>query len=133
MTTTGGKGTGKPYNTARWKATRERILLRDLYTCQMPGCGCGLTTGRTHPRAAVVDHKTPHRGDPDLFWCGDDGLQSLCATCHNRLKQRLEAHGFSNQIGVDGFPVDKRHPWYAGPHWLPGNGRPPGGLNGAGS
>jgi predicted kinase len=114
MTTTGGKVTSKLYNSKRWKATRERILLRDLYNCQMPGCGVGLTTGRTHPRAAVVDHKTPHNGDPELFWCPDEGLQSTCKKCHDRVKQAIERRGYSDQIGVDGFPVDKHHPWYAG-------------------
>ncbi len=82
MTTTGEKGTSKFYGTKRWQITRQRILKRDLYACQMPGCGCGLTTGRTHPRAAVVDHQTPHHGDEELFWCPDDGLQSLCLRCH---------------------------------------------------
>ena len=114
MTTTGGKVTSKLYNSKRWKATRERILKRDLYTCRMPGCGVGLTTGRTHPRAAVVDHKTPHNGDPELFWCPDEGLQSTCKKCHDRVKQAIEKRGFSDQIGVDGFPVDKRHPFWAG-------------------
>ena len=105
----------KLYKTKRWQITRQRILKRDLYTCQMPGCGCGLTKGRTHPRAAVVDHKTPHNGDPELFWCPDEGLQSTCLRCHNRTKQAIEKRGYSDQIGVDGFPVDKRHPFWAGP------------------
>ncbi len=104
----------KLYKTKRWQITRQRILKRDLYTCQMPGCGCGLTKGRTHPRAAVVDHKTPHNGDPELFWCPDEGLQSTCLRCHNRTKQAIEKRGYSDQIGVDGYPVDRHHPFYAG-------------------
>ena len=104
----------KFYQTKRWRMTRERILLRDLFVCQMPGCGCGLTTGRAHARAAVVDHLTPHHGDPDLFWCPDEGLQSICKKCHDRAKQAIEKRGYSDQIGADGFPVDRRHPWYAG-------------------
>ena len=140
MTTTGGKGTDKLYHTARWQTTRERILLRDKYTCQQ--CGCGLTIGRTHPRAAVVDHKTPHRGDPVLFFCPDDGLQAMCKRDHDRHKQGEEARGYSDRIGEDGFPVDRRHPFWVGPHWVSGNSTPPApkgngrqrsGLNGAGS
>lgn len=40
--------------------------------------------------ATVVDHKTPHRGDMTLFW-DRNNWQSLCATHHNRDKQREEA------------------------------------------
>ncbi len=105
----------KFYKTKRWDITRQRILKRDLWTCQMPACGCLLTTGRKHPRAAVVDHKTPHNGDPELFWCPDDGLQATCKKCHDRVKQAIEKRGFSDQIGVDGYPVDLRHPFHAGP------------------
>lgn len=33
--------------------------------------------------ATVVDHITPHRGDPKLFWRRSN-WQGLCETCHNR-------------------------------------------------
>ena len=39
--------------------------------------------------AAVVDHITPHRSNHALFWDWRN-WQSLCASCHNRHKQRLE-------------------------------------------
>ncbi len=100
------------FQTARWKATRERILLRDLYTCQQ--CRCGLTTGRTHPRAAVVHHLKPHHGDPGLFWCNDDGLEAVCKRDHDNALQREEAKGYSDRIGVDGWPVDPKHPFHTG-------------------
>ena len=100
------------FQTLRWKATRERILLRDKYTCK--SCGCGLTGGRTHPRAAVVHHLIPHHGEAELFWCGDDGLEASCKRCHDSALQRSEARGYSDRIGVDGFPVDSRHPWNGG-------------------
>lgn len=38
--------------------------------------------------ASVVDHKTPHKGDPELFW-DQTNWQELCPTCHNR-KTALE-------------------------------------------
>ncbi|WP_370158461.1 HNH endonuclease signature motif containing protein [Salipiger bermudensis] len=51
---------------------------------------------REHPfcrrcgeRAAVVDHKTPHRGNQDLFW-DRSNWQPLCTTCHSSAKQREE-------------------------------------------
>lgn len=39
--------------------------------------------------ATVVDHIRPHRGDDVLFW-DRTNWQPLCATCHNRDKQREE-------------------------------------------
>ncbi len=97
------------FQTSRWKATRERILLRDNYTCQQ--CGCGLTVGRTHPRAAVVHHKIPHHGAPVLFWCDDDELEAVCKRDHDGELQGEEARGYSDRIGVDGFPVCSNHPF----------------------
>ncbi len=100
------------FQTARWKATRERILLRDKFTCQQ--CACGLTSGRTHPRAAVVHHMTPHHGAEELFWCDDSGLEAACKRCHDGALQREEARGYSDRIGEDGWPVDQRHPFHTG-------------------
>lgn len=76
----------KWYKTARWQKLRMSVLVRDLFTCQMPECGkVELDTSKL-----VADHMTPHRGDEALFW--DDGnLQCLCKTCHDRLKQREES------------------------------------------
>jgi 5-methylcytosine-specific restriction protein A len=54
-----------------------------------------------------ADHVEPHREDPLKFWHGE--LQSLCAECHDREKQREEIHGFSRDIGDDGWPIDPRH------------------------
>lgn len=39
--------------------------------------------------ATVVDHKTPHKGDQELFW--DEGnWQPLCKTHHDRDKAEEE-------------------------------------------
>lgn len=100
------------YSTKRWQDTRERILRRDLGTCQV--CGCGLVRGRTHPRSAVVDHKVAHHFDLELFWCSDDGLQSLCKRDHDKGKQSEETLGYSDRIGADGWPTDRRHPFHTG-------------------
>lgn len=40
--------------------------------------------------ATVVDHITPHRGDPLLFW-DEANHQALCTACHNGRKAREEA------------------------------------------
>lgn len=75
----------KWYSTARWRALRIRILIRDRFTCQWPGCG--MMTGDTSK--LVADHREPHRGDETLFWA-ERNLQTLCKPCHDRHKQRVE-------------------------------------------
>lgn len=74
------------YKTARWQALRWQVLVRDLFTCQWPGCGrvCANTS------ELVADHRRPHRGDEALFW-DDRNLETLCADCHNGPKARAEA------------------------------------------
>lgn len=72
------------YRTHRWAKLRKAVLLRDLYTCRM----CGRAANSPD---LVADHIVPHRGDAALFWCGEAGLQTLCASCHGGAKQRAEA------------------------------------------
>jgi 5-methylcytosine-specific restriction protein A len=66
--------------------------------------------------ANVADHVIPHKGNEQLFWRG--ALQPLCYMHHNSTKQ-LEEHGiikdYINDIGVDGFPIDPKHPVYGAP------------------
>ncbi len=59
-------------------------------------------------RYLVADHIVPHRGDPDLFWNG--ALQTLCPDDHDGHKQAIEVRGFSVEVGVEGWPIDPRHP-----------------------
>ncbi len=77
------------YDSARWRAKphglRWQCLVRDMFTCQWPGCG------RIEADASllVADHVVPHRGNPRLFF--DLGnLQTLCKSCHDTHKQRAE-------------------------------------------
>jgi len=58
--------------------------------------------------ATVADHVIPHHGDQWGFWFGE--LQSLCASHHSGSKAEQEHLGYSREIGVDGWPVDKEHP-----------------------
>lgn len=79
----------------RWRGTeknsyqdglRWRILIRDLFTC------CMCKRMETNDSLLVVDHRRPHRGDEGLFW--DEGnLQTLCKTCHDSIKQRMDRTG----------------------------------------
>jgi hypothetical protein len=94
------------YWTSRWRK-RSRQQLKDHPLCVM--CGArGLVQA-----AAVADHVHPHHGNERSFWSGQ--LQSLCYSCHNRDKQRLE-RGKSVQVLDDtGWPtsspdlVESRH------------------------
>jgi 5-methylcytosine-specific restriction endonuclease McrA len=54
--------------------------------------------------ADTVDHVRPHKGDEVLFFDGNN-LQSLCASCHNRHKQREERGNARPAIGIDGYPL----------------------------
>lgn len=89
------------YKTARWKARRADQLRRN------PLCRMCLDSGMTRA-ATIADHKTPHRGDEALFF--DGPLQSLCKPHHDGSKQKQEARGYSNEIALDGWPVDRKHP-----------------------
>ncbi|MEL7513659.1 MAG: HNH endonuclease [Pseudomonadota bacterium] len=60
-------------------------------------------------RTLQVDHIIPHKGDLALFY-DPENLQSLCADCHARDKQREERKGFSEERGLDGWPLDPSHP-----------------------
>ena len=59
--------------------------------------------------ATVADHIEPHRGDQEKFWNGE--LQSLCARCHNTVKQSEERTG--KKLGCDaaGIPLDPKSHW----------------------
>jgi 5-methylcytosine-specific restriction protein A len=91
------------YRTKAWQRLRFAILTRDLFTCQM----CGKAEGNTSQ--LVADHKTPHKGNLNLFW-DEANIWTLCAPCHNSTKQSEERTGYSKAIGSDGWPTDARHP-----------------------
>lgn len=76
------------YKTARWQSLRWTTLTRDMFTCQMPGCG----RIESDTSRLVADHRVPHRGDARLFWSLDN-LQCLCKPCHDGRKQALERGG----------------------------------------
>lgn len=66
------------YATVRWFRLRRRVLEAAAQTCT----ACG------HVESTLdIDHVTPHRGDPRLFWALDN-LQALCKACHSRKTTR---------------------------------------------
>jgi 5-methylcytosine-specific restriction enzyme A len=71
------------YSLKRWRDLRLEVLARDLFTCRM----CRRLEADTSQ--LVADHIVQHRGDPGRFWA-EGNLQTLCAPCHNRLKQAAE-------------------------------------------
>ena len=73
------------YKTSRWQKLRIEVLERDMFTCQMEGCGQFVAD----TSQLVADHKKQHHGSYDLFW-DDRNLQTLCKTCHDSIKARLE-------------------------------------------
>lgn len=91
------------YSTPGWRRRRLAQLRSE------PLCRYCSQMGQVTP-ATVADHIEPHRGDRGRFWEGE--LQSLCASCHNSAKQSEEARGYSTQVGLDGLPVDVKHPAY---------------------
>lgn len=78
----------KWYKTARWQKLRMSVLVRDLFTCQRPGCG----RIEADTSQLVADHRRPHRGVEALFW-DITNLWTLCKPCHDSWKQREERRG----------------------------------------
>jgi 5-methylcytosine-specific restriction protein A len=64
------------YKTTRWRRLRKRVLLKH------PLCAECERQGQV-AKATVVDDIIPHKGNPELFWDGNN-LQALCKSCHDR-------------------------------------------------
>ena len=94
---------GRLYDTRRWKRRRAAFLRAN------PFCVTCTAAGRV-TLATVVDHVTPHRGDPELFW-DEANWQSLCATDHSAAKQEQEKGGGVRGCDARGHPLDPAHPW----------------------
>lgn len=69
--------------------------------------------------AATQVHHLQRHYNRDLvaFICSP--LVSLCAR-HHGVAEHIERHGYSNEIGPDGFPRDPNHPFYTGRLGSPG-------------
>jgi 5-methylcytosine-specific restriction endonuclease McrA len=82
------------YKSKEWVRLRRLILIRDNFLCRMCGKFCAKT--------AHVDHIKSRKSRPDLAM-EPSNLQTLCAHCHNSIKQRHEKNPRKG-VGVDGFP-----------------------------
>jgi len=71
------------YKTTRWQKLRQRVFLRDHYTCQL----CGKLEGNTS--RLIGDHKEPHRGNEAAFF-NEENVWTLCKPCHDSEKQKQE-------------------------------------------
>ena len=94
-----------PYCTARWQTIRALQLQRN------PLCEYCKELGYIR-KAEHVDHIEPVKKRPDLAFT-ESNLRSLCAPCHNGVKQREERSGQRIGTDVDGQPIDTGHPWHA--------------------
>ena len=92
------------YDKRAWRR-RSRQFLAEHPLCRM--CEAA---GRTS-LATVVDHITPHRGDPALFWDSANNWQGLCKTDHDAAKAEFENTGRIRGCDVHGMPLDPNHPW----------------------
>jgi 5-methylcytosine-specific restriction endonuclease McrA len=88
----------------RWRRLAKHQLAIE------PLCRSCKEQGRITP-AAVADHIVDHKGDWNRFILGE--LQSLCASCHAQ-KNGVVERGYSTATGVDGLPIDPRHPFNVG-------------------
>lgn len=90
------------YKTSTWQTLRS-IQLR-----AQPLCERCMKRGRI-TSATTVNHVIPHKGDWTLFVAGP--FESLCKRCHDDDVQGEEARGYSDEIGIDGTPIDPKHPF----------------------
>lgn len=98
--------------------SRRWLLRRAAQLDRVPNCEWCARHGRVTP-ATIPHHNEPHRGDPVKFHEG--ALTSLCKACHDGPAQSIERLGYSREIGLDGYPIDARHPINTGE--LPGGRR----------
>jgi hypothetical protein len=62
----------------RWRKAREVFLAKNPFCADPFGIH-----GKSLVPATQVDHKIPHRGNPEIFW-DVNNWQPLCAVCHSR-------------------------------------------------
>lgn len=92
------KGWRHLYKKAQWLKGRAWHLR------QNPLCVFCAEAGRAEP-ATVVDHIIPHKGDVGLFF-DTKNWQSLCAPCHDTIKQAIEKNAHKRATGLDGWPLE---------------------------
>ena len=94
------------YDSQKWRKARKRFLK------QNPLCVYCQRSGRTSA-ATIVDHIVPHKNNKKLFW-NEKNWQALCKNCHDSVKAMEESRGIATGCGLDGTPLDPKHPWNIG-------------------
>jgi len=90
------------YKSKRWAELRQQVLDRDFYTCQHTGV---LLVGKAPaPDSPVVHHKTPHKGDEQLFW-DINNLEAVSKEWHDSEAQSQERR----RTNVPCLPLRKMH------------------------
>ncbi|WP_322998447.1 HNH endonuclease [Castellaniella sp.] len=113
----GGKTSAQPGYGYKWQQARAGYLRKHPH-CVMCLAGLGMTDlqpaevivecarrGVAEPLATVVDHSTPHRGDPVIFW-DQSRWQALCARHHDSDAQLRDKGSQRQATGFDGWPVE---------------------------
>jgi 5-methylcytosine-specific restriction protein A len=90
----------------KWYSDPRHRRRRDHQLKVQPLCEDCLAQSR-HTPATIAHHIEPHQGDINKFLTGP--LRSLCERCHNKM-WAVDKRGYSTAIGVDGRPLDPRHP-----------------------
>lgn len=85
------------YDTAKWKRLREGQLTAE------PLCRFCLEVEEV-TAADTVDHVKAHKGSVELFF-EPSNLQSLCKSCHDTHKRRMELGKDVIRFSADGWPV----------------------------
>src|SRR5262245_7619658 len=89
------------YQHRRWRRIRQ------LQLNARPLCAICEVRGVVTP-AVVADHAVPHGGDVTKFWTNP--LISLCRSCHDSVKRRLELGQRVTWFGLDGLPTVELEP-----------------------
>ncbi|WP_245598147.1 HNH endonuclease [Ottowia thiooxydans] len=90
-----------PLNGAAWQRLRASVLAGE------PLCRACAQRGQVEP-ATDVDHVS---GDPSDN--STDNLCPLCHSCHSIKTAMDQGKRVSLGCGLDGWPIDLRHPWNA--------------------
>lgn len=90
------------YKSTAWRKGRLAFLAQHPL-CERCQVNKRVTT------ATVVNHRKPHKGDTALFFDWRN-WEPACKHHHDADIQSEERRGFSTAVGLDGWPVDDRHP-----------------------
>jgi 5-methylcytosine-specific restriction enzyme A len=85
------------YSCAEWKRRHDHQLRKEPFCRKCGSIG------------TVADHIVHHRAVWHEFLTGE--LQTLCRPCHETTKKTVENRGFDTAIGLDGYPLDPKHPF----------------------